>query len=186
MTKTIQIETERTCITVLKENQSPLIIQYYLDNKEHQSQWEPVRTEEFYTKEYWAQAIHKNTLMLESGAAYKFAILNKDRSRVIGICNFNNVVQGVFQACHLGYAIGKEYEGNGYMSEALTAAMDYIFKNVGLHRIMANYVPENKRSEALLNRLGFEKEGYAKSYLKINGIWRDHILTAKLNPYTDQ
>jgi ribosomal-protein-alanine N-acetyltransferase len=51
-----------------------------------------------------------------------------------------------------------------------------------LHRVMANYVPENERSARVLEKLGFEKEGYARSCLKIAGKWRDHILTAKLNP----
>ncbi|MFB0585429.1 hypothetical protein [Aeromonas salmonicida] len=38
------------------------------------------------------------------------------------------------------------------------------------------------RSAALLERLGFEREGYARDYLMINGRWEDHILTALLNP----
>ena len=38
------------------------------------------------------------------------------------------------------------------------------------------------RSGALLARLGFEKEGYAKDYLLIDGQWRDHVLTALTTP----
>ena len=185
MNEPFQIETERTYLTVLDESQSDLIVRYYLENKDHLSQWEPIRSGEFYTEKYWREEISKNASMFESGLAYKFAILNKDSDSVIGVCNFNNVVHGVFKACHLGYSIGKEYEGLGFMYEAINAATDYIYKEVGLHRIMANYVPENNRSSALLTRLGFENEGYAKSYLKINGTWRDHVLTAKINPYSD-
>ena len=47
---------------------------------------------------------------------------------------------------------------------------------------MATYTVANKRSAALLEQLGFEKEGYAKSYLNIAGVWEDHILTALINP----
>ena len=68
------------------------------------------------------------------------------------------------------------------MYEILTGGIDYLFNVVGLHRIMANYIPGNKRSASLLMRIGFEYEGLAKSYLKIAGQWQDHILTAKLNP----
>ena len=68
------------------------------------------------------------------------------------------------------------------MMEILKATTGYMFEVIGLHRIMANYMPENKRSAAVLHRLGFEREGLAKSYLKINGQWRDHVLTSKLNP----
>jgi ribosomal-protein-alanine N-acetyltransferase len=48
---------------------------------------------------------------------------------------------------------------------------------------MANYMPENKRSARVLEKLGFEKEGMARDYLKIAGEWRDHVLTAKINPW---
>ena len=68
------------------------------------------------------------------------------------------------------------------MQEILTAAIDYLFREQGLHRIMACYMPANLRSGALLERLGFEREGYAREYLMINGRWEDHILTSLINP----
>ena len=64
------------------------------------------------------------------------------------------------------------------MYEALTQIIRYMQKHQGMHRIMANYMPHNMRSGNLLTRLGFEREGYAKQYLEINGEWRDHVLTA--------
>jgi ribosomal-protein-alanine N-acetyltransferase len=42
-------------------------------------------------------------------------------------------------------------------------------------------IPSNIRSGKLLDKLGFQKEGVAKSYLKIAGPWQDHVLTSKLN-----
>ncbi len=68
------------------------------------------------------------------------------------------------------------------MRESLTVAIQHVFRDIGLHRIMANYRPENTRSEHLLASLGFEKEGLARSYLKINGSWADHVLTSLINP----
>ena len=43
---------------------------------------------------------------------------------------------------------------------------------------MANHLPRNERSARLLARLGFEREGYARRYLQIAGVWEDHVLTA--------
>jgi ribosomal-protein-alanine N-acetyltransferase len=57
-----------------------------------------------------------------------------------------------------------------------------MFNQLQLHRVMATYMTANQRSAALLKRLGFEKEGYAKSYMNISGTWEDHILTALVNP----
>lgn len=100
---------------------------------------------------------------------------------IVGDCNFTNIVRGPFQACHLGFSLAKRFEGQGLMREALTSAITYIFDEVGLHRIMANFRPENIRSERLLKRLGFEREGMARSYLRINGVWADHVLTSLIN-----
>ncbi len=66
-----------------------------------------------------------------------------------------------------------------------TATIDYAFRELRLHRIMANYRPENGRSGRLLERLGFVREGYARDYLFIDGAWRDHVLTSKTNPHFD-
>ncbi len=67
------------------------------------------------------------------------------------------------------------------MFESLSALIRHIFHVYHLHRVMANYRPENIKSERLLKRLHFEKEGYAKDYLMISGKWRDHILTSRIN-----
>lgn len=67
------------------------------------------------------------------------------------------------------------------MYEGAQAAIRYMFRQQRMHRIMANYMPHNQRSGALLKRMGFEKEGYAKDYLLINGKWQDHVLTALIN-----
>jgi ribosomal-protein-alanine N-acetyltransferase len=82
----------------------------------------------------------------------------------------------------LGFSIGGRYEGRGLMGEALGAAIEHVFNEYRLHRIMANHRPENLRSGNLLARLGFEREGLARAYLKINGEWADHVLTSRINP----
>ena len=107
-----------------------------------------------------------------------FALLDPEEKEIIGIANFSNVVRGSFHACYLGYSIGQKWQGQGLMYEALTAAIRYMQRTQHIHRIMANYMPHNQRSGNLLARLGFEKEGYAKDYLLIDGEWRDHVLTA--------
>ena len=94
-------------------------------------------------------------------------------------------LRGVFQACHLGYQIARDRQGQGLMREALEALNAFAFEAMGLHRIMANYVPGNDRSGRLLERLGFEHEGLARNYLFIAGAWRDHVLTALTNPEFD-
>jgi len=81
-------------------------------------------------------------------------------------------------ACNMGYSVAEEFEGLGLMQEIARAGICYIFDVVGLHRIMANHAPSNERSEKMLRRLGFEREGYAKAYLKIADKWEDMVLNS--------
>ena len=91
------------------------------------------------------------------------------------------MIRGAFQACHLEFSIAAEAQGQGLMQEGLSAAIALVFDTYGLHRIMASYCHDNVRSGQLLQRLGFNIEGTARSYLKINGVWRDHVLTALID-----
>ena len=67
------------------------------------------------------------------------------------------------------------------MSEAIEGVVHYCFEDLLLHRIQANYIPTNVASARVLEKAGFEKEGFARKYLLINGQWCDHVLTAKIN-----
>jgi ribosomal-protein-alanine N-acetyltransferase len=67
------------------------------------------------------------------------------------------------------------------MYEGLSLAIDYVFKELNMHRIMANHAPQNLRSARLLKRLGFQPEGYAREYLMVHGEWQDHVLNSLTN-----
>ena len=173
-----QIETPNTHIQLLPIEQSDLLCEYYQRNKEHLQTWEPHQNDEFYTNAFWQKQVESNLQMFNNKESVRLVAFNKEQTHVIATCNFSNIVYGCFQACHLGYSIDKDYEGNGIMSEIVQASIKYMQNEFKLHRIMANYLPYNHRSAKLLKRLGFEKEGYAKDYLKINGQWQDHVLNA--------
>ncbi|WP_255230225.1 GNAT family N-acetyltransferase [Pseudoalteromonas sp. HM-SA03] len=111
---------------------------------------------------------------------YCVIALLPERSQIAGLCSFTQVARGPFQACYLGYSIASQFAGQGYMTEILKAAILHMFDQRNMHRIMANYMPSNVASARVLQKLGFEQEGYAKQYLRIAGKWEDHVLTAKL------
>ncbi len=151
-------------------------------NKQHLTRWEPTRPSGFFTEGFWEMQLRFAIRDFRNSESACLAILNRNESQVIGVCNYTNIVRGTFQSCHLGYALDVSHEGQGLMSEALEGANLYMFNEQKLHRIMANYIPGNVRSGNLLRRLGFIEEGHARSYLKINGRWEDHILTSLINP----
>ena len=117
------------------------------------------------------------------GRSIRFLLFLKDSSeeKIIGLCNFTQIFRGPFQACYLGYKIDANHEGKGLMSEALERAICYMFEEQKIHRLMASYMPSNKRSGKLLHKLGFIIEGLAKDYLLVNDQWEDHVLTSLTN-----
>ncbi|MBD3308908.1 30S ribosomal protein S5 alanine N-acetyltransferase [candidate division KSB3 bacterium] len=178
------LETERLLLRLPVPQDAKLLVRYYSENQHHLTPWEPRRSEAFYTVTFWETLLADVKQELCHKRSLRLIVFLKEspKAGIIGVCNFTNVIHGVFQACHLGYSIDYRYEGRGLMYEALTAAIDFVFSQFRLHRIMANYLPRNERSGKLLRRLGFTPEGYARDYLKIAGKWEDHILTSLIRP----
>lgn len=175
------LETSRVCIETVKAADAAQLSKYYAENKEHLAPWEPIRPAKFHSLSEWKdRAALQEQKSHEGSAVHLVARLHRN-DNIIAVCNFNNIVTGAFHACHLGYSVHHMNQGSGFMQEILEAAIPFVFSEYGLHRVMANYMPENVRSGRLLERLGFEREGYARAYLKIAGKWRDHVLTSRIN-----
>lgn len=177
------IETERLRLTIPNVEDAPRMLSYVKENREHFAPWAPPEPAGYYTEKFWHDYIQTSLRQFEQDLSMRlvFFLLDDAERAVVGDCNFTNFVRGPFQACYLGYKIAKRAEGQGLMREALSAAIDYAFGTLRLHRIMANYVPVNERSGRLLRRLGFTVEGYARDYLLVGGAWRDHVLTSLTN-----
>lgn len=160
----------------------PEIINYFYQNQEHLAPWQPLWHSSFLTQEFWREQVEKNLNEFQFDWSLKLFIFKKTNStKIIGQTNFNNFVRGAAQFCYLGYGLAENEQGKGYMTEALQVAVGYVFKELNMHRVMANYIPQNQRSGNVLKRLGFIFEGYARDYLLINGQWQDHILASLTN-----
>ena len=179
MNETKDLVTARLRLVVPMESMAGQVAEYFNRNSEHFAASSPRFSGEF-TDSHCLENIRAGQKDAIDGRSFRLYLTNSDphADRIIGDISFTNIVGGVFQACHLGYRIDQDYEGQGLMREALACAISHAWENLSLHRIMANYVPTNERSGRLLRHLGFSVEGYARDYLKLNGEWQDHILTA--------
>ncbi|WP_063534548.1 GNAT family N-acetyltransferase [Burkholderia sp. MSMB1589WGS] len=178
---TAGLRTARLALQMLATDDASELLRYHVENRQHLQPWEPLRADEFYTIEAIDRRIASMVQQMCAENALHLLIRNPESEAVIGECNFTNIVRGPFQACHLGFSIAASAQGRGLMYEALERAIEFVFETYALHRVMANYRPENVRSGQLLKRLGFEVEGTARAYLKINGAWADHVLTSRIN-----
>ena len=110
-----------------------------------------------------------------SSAEAVFLIVGTEDGAMAGFARLSQIALGNFRSAYLGYSAFVPFDGQGYMAEGLRLVLREAFGSIGLHRVEANVQPDNARSIALVERLGFRREGYSPRYLKIGGRWRDHV-----------
>jgi ribosomal-protein-alanine N-acetyltransferase len=178
------IETERLVLTIGAPESAGRYATFVVENEEHLGRWEPPRPDGYFTEAYWYRRLERNRDELARDVSLRLAMFRRadPDGPVLGHVNFSQIVRGGAQSCFLGYSLDRRCVGRGMMTEALAAAIPFVFDQIKLHRIQANYVPTNERSGRVLRRLGFVVEGYARDYLFIGGAWRDHVLTSRTNP----
>ncbi|GLX78563.1 alanine acetyltransferase [Thalassotalea insulae] len=169
-------------IRLVTINDARALSDFYQANHDHLTRWEPLRPDDYHTLTAWQLRLEQWQREQEQQQAAYFIGLSENKRDIIATCSLTNIIKGPFQAGNLGYGIAKKHQGKGLMKKLCQQTIDYAFNELKLNRIMANYLPDNHRSAGLLQNLGFEKEGYAQKYLKINGQWQDHVLTALINP----
>ncbi|MEN2272169.1 ribosomal protein S5-alanine N-acetyltransferase [Vibrio diabolicus] len=159
-----------------------MIAEYFQANREYLKPFEPKREEAFFSVNGWLQKLIKLNELHRMGLGYYCLLVRASSGEMLGTVSFSNLSRFPFYSCNVGYSLAEKAQGHGYMRRGLTMACDYMFNVQKLHRIQASYMPHNKRSEAVLEHVGFNREGYAKDYLLINGEWQDHVLTSLINP----
>lgn len=175
--KDVIIEGKKIKIKLLTPEDAEDLLDYYIRNKEFLAKFEPRREESFYTLENQKESLIENYKEFLRDEGIHFGIY-KDKE-LVGRIRISNIIYGVFKSAFIGYSIDKEYQGNGYMKEAVALVVGYAFNELDLHRIEATTLVDNIRSQNVLKACEFEELGVCNSYLHINGKWRDHIIFYK-------
>lgn len=142
--------------------------------------WEPTWPVDDLTRGAFRRRLKRYAEDQRTDQAYAFFIFRQEDSVLVGGLTLANVRRGVAQAGSLGYWLGEPFVRRGYMSAAVKALLPFTFGTLKLHRVEAACIPTNVASIRLLEKCGFVREGYAREYLCINGLWQDHLLYARL------
>jgi ribosomal-protein-alanine N-acetyltransferase len=142
--------------------------------------WEPCWSEDHFSRKAFRNRVYWSWRAREEGRALALFLIRREDARLLGAITLDNIRRGPSQSAQVGYWIGAEFARQGYMGEALAAVVDHAFDVLDISRIDAACLPENAASRALLERAGFAYEGVARSYLQINGRWRDHVVYGRL------
>jgi ribosomal-protein-alanine N-acetyltransferase len=158
----------------LEAGDGPTLARLYLAERAFLAPYEPERPESFFTPAGQRERIDDMLVRRELGAAYGFVVALDGEP--IGTLNLSNVVRGSLQSANVGYWIMERLNGRGYATAAVGAAVERAFGELGLHRLEASTLVDNRASQRVLEKNEFERIGIAPNYLRIAGAWRDHVL----------
>lgn len=140
--------------------------------------WEPKWAPDELDRAAWRQRLRRYREEMAQGSGMPFLIFDAATGQLAGGITLGNIRHGVAQSGQIGYWMGVNHAGKGYMHEAVTLVVRFGFETLRLHRIEAACIPDNQRSIRVLEKAGFRREGLLRSYLRINGAWQDHLLYA--------
>jgi ribosomal-protein-alanine N-acetyltransferase len=146
----------------------------YGANREFLAPFEPERPPEFFTPDGQRERLERQ---LAEGT-HPFAIL--DGEEIAGTINLFHIVREVLQSGTIGYWVAGTRNGRGLATAAVEDVVAYAFDELGLHRVEAATLVDNAASQRVLEKAGFERIGVVRSFLLINGAWRDFVLFQRI------
>lgn len=143
--------------------------------------YEPLWPEDDLLAAAWARRLrrYKRDAQLNLGYVWLIWRQTNGQEQLVGGVSLTGIRYGVMQAGTLGYWIGQPFARQGIATLAVQAVIDHAHDTLRLSRLEAATLLDNEASMGLLRKLGFQREGLATGYLRINGAWRDHALFAR-------
>lgn len=113
----------------------------------------------------------------EAGRGYTWAVLNEG-GEFCGIVSLISLVRShralTYDKAELAYWLGRKFQGQGIMTEAVHRVMRFGFEELGLHKIFVSHFAVNGASERLIKRLGFRYVGEQLEEFQKDGVWHNH------------
>ncbi len=170
MSTKIEIHSSRLLIREIQASDASTIFNYRSDSHINQYQgWIPEKLEE--VDEFIRSKIAKEFNQLNTW--FQMAIVVKETKEFIGDLGIHFLDHEIVE---LGATISKQQQDKGYATEALKAAIDYLFQKVGKQKIKASVDPRNLASIAMIEKLGFKKEAHYKKSFLLRGEWVDDVI----------
>ncbi|MBQ8982407.1 MAG: GNAT family N-acetyltransferase [Lachnospiraceae bacterium] len=180
------LETDRLNLTCLTKASALLVHAFYEENATYFDPYELTRPDQFYTVAFQTAVLEWEWKEMQAGRCLRYYIfLKSEPTTIIGTVNLSNIRMGKLRNASIGYKIDHRFRNQGYATEACKCLLEYAYKELHFHRIVAEIIPLNMPSIRVVKSLGFIQEGVEREAAEINGKWQDLLLFAKLNPYVN-
>ena len=160
----ITIETSRLTLSSLKDSDAEDIFEIFSDKQVMQF----YDLLPFETLDRAKEQVKFFTNGYEQKQMIRWGIRYKENGKLIGTCGFFAFNEDAEKA-ELGYELNSSYQGKGIMTEAISEALAFLFKQTTVNRVEAYVEPENIPSQKLLEKLGFTKEGTLRKFERCRG-----------------
>lgn len=164
----------------LSAEDAPALTALLVANRNFLAPWQPLRKPGYFTEEGQRQAVSRALEAREVDLALPLVI--QDAGAVVGTMNLQTIIRGSFQSCSVGYWLAESAQSKGLATRALREAVTVAFDDLRLHRVQAETLTQNYRSQRVLERLGFAQYGQAESYMQIAGEWQANVLYQLITP----
>lgn len=149
-------------------------------SRAHLVPFEPQWSADELTRQAFRRRLRRYRFDRRQGTGLPFFVFRASDHTLLGGVTLSNIRRGVTQTASVGYWVGQPFVRQGYTSEALGAVLRHAFQDLGLNRVEAACMPVNRASIGVLEKAGFRREGLARRYLRINGVFEDHLLFGRL------
>ncbi|MEM7086176.1 MAG: GNAT family N-acetyltransferase [Bacteroidota bacterium] len=117
--------------------------------------------------------------VMEKDLSLAWSIRKKDTGEFVGQFGMN-LSSEKYRKAEIYYSLHPNQWGRGFATEAVSAVISYGFSELRLHRIEAGVATENRKSVALLERVGMLREGLCRKILPLQSGWADNYMYAIL------
>ncbi|MFN2490480.1 MAG: GNAT family N-acetyltransferase [Actinomycetota bacterium] len=162
----------------LRLSDASSVLDLRLRNRDFFRPFEPLQSERHFTLPGQREEIERCIEDADRDRRYAFGVFARDDNEIVGRIALSNVSRGAWQNATIGYYVDRWRSGRGYATDAVRLALRFAFEVARLHRVQGAALPDNIASIRVLEKAGFRREGVAKSYIEINGRWRDHEIFA--------
>ena len=172
-----ELTTDRTLIRPYQPADADALYQTVAASREHIARWLPWAYEHT-SPEYTRDLIIRFSEQWRQGEDFTYGVFDRASGALLGGLGLHPHDWDV-PSFEIGYWLAADAEGRGYMTEAASALVDYLLRDVGARRVEIRCNARNARSAAVARRLGFTQEGLLHNHMRLpDGTLRDTLIFA--------